>query len=299
MGGSTTSDNGHNQVLWALVNIVSCIPMALSSVYKEKALQGQAIDVVYLNGWVAVFQMLLSLPLSFPSAMAVNLPISELPSNFIDGWRCFLGHSSVYEESALSMRAVLNATLSSVGAGASTGTNPPVIVDQCSMAPFYVTGYLIFNIAYNILVVVILKYGSANIMYLGSTALVPLTNFAFSLDWVPGHQPVRPTDLIGLVVIMTGIFLYRFVGTETTPEHPPAQRRRALYIGLNSSMESLQPLIDTRIWREMATSDARLRKSPAQIRSNYMARLGLPPSPAMANGGSPGMIRQLRVQMEV
>ena len=46
------ADNGHNQVLWAGVNIISCIPMTLSSVYKEAALQGQDIDVVYLNGWV-------------------------------------------------------------------------------------------------------------------------------------------------------------------------------------------------------------------------------------------------------
>jgi hypothetical protein len=74
------------------------------------------------------------------------------------------------------------------------------------------------------LVVVILKYGSANIMYVGSTALVPLTNAAFSLQWVPGHQPVHPTDILGLVVIMLGIFFYRFVGYALAS--PPPHTRR-------------------------------------------------------------------------
>ena len=32
-GKSTDEDNGHSQVVWAVVNIISCIPMALSSVF--------------------------------------------------------------------------------------------------------------------------------------------------------------------------------------------------------------------------------------------------------------------------
>jgi len=57
----------------------------------------------------------------------------------------------------------------------------------------------------------ILKYGSANIMFLGSTALVPLTNALFAMKWIPGHQDLKPTDLLGLGVIMGGIFIYRFL----------------------------------------------------------------------------------------
>lgn len=41
------------QVVWAVVMILSCIPMTLSSVYKEKALGDTDIDVVYLNGALA------------------------------------------------------------------------------------------------------------------------------------------------------------------------------------------------------------------------------------------------------
>lgn len=33
------NDNGHNQVIWAGVLMLSCIPSVMSSVYKEMALQ--------------------------------------------------------------------------------------------------------------------------------------------------------------------------------------------------------------------------------------------------------------------
>lgn len=65
--------------------------MVLSSVYKESALRGEDIDVVYLNGWIAVFQFLIGLPLLWPSALASNLPIDDLIPNLIDGFWCFLG----------------------------------------------------------------------------------------------------------------------------------------------------------------------------------------------------------------
>lgn len=54
---------------------MSCIPMCLSSVYKEKALGDDDMDVIYLNGWVAVFQFLSSLFFAVPSAYAMGLPI--------------------------------------------------------------------------------------------------------------------------------------------------------------------------------------------------------------------------------
>ena len=47
----------HLFIVWVVVMLVSCVPMTLSSVYKEKALGETEIDVVYLNGWVALFQV--------------------------------------------------------------------------------------------------------------------------------------------------------------------------------------------------------------------------------------------------
>lgn len=59
-----------------LDQVLSCIPMCLSSVYKEKALGDDDMDVIYLNGWVAVFQFMSSLLFAVPSAYAMGLPVS-------------------------------------------------------------------------------------------------------------------------------------------------------------------------------------------------------------------------------
>lgn len=50
--------------------------MCLSSVYKEKALGDDDIDVIYLNGWVAVFQFLAGLVFAVPLAYAMGLPVA-------------------------------------------------------------------------------------------------------------------------------------------------------------------------------------------------------------------------------
>ena len=45
--------------------------------------------------------------------------------------------------------------------------------DHCwPTAPIYVTLYLLFNIVYNILIILILKYGSANILFMAMTITV-------------------------------------------------------------------------------------------------------------------------------
>jgi hypothetical protein len=42
------------------------------------------------------------------------------------------------------------------------------------------------------------------------TLMVPLGNVAFTLPFVPEHQGLRVTDIIGLVVICGGLIVYRF-----------------------------------------------------------------------------------------
>lgn len=38
------------ELLWSFVLVLSCVPMALSSVYKEMALGESELDPIYLNG---------------------------------------------------------------------------------------------------------------------------------------------------------------------------------------------------------------------------------------------------------
>jgi len=174
------------QGVWAGVLIASCIPMTLSSVYKEKALGEVEIDVVYMNGWIAIYQFLVSVALAVPSAYASNLTAQQLPYNMADGAKCYVGINSITESSG-SFRA-----------------------DDCQSAPLYVTLYLFFNVMYNILIIMILKYGSSNILWLAMTIMVPLVNFSFALPFMPQPQPLTVYNDIGLVVIMLGLVVYRF-----------------------------------------------------------------------------------------
>jgi hypothetical protein len=268
------------QMFWIFILVISCVPMCLSSVYKEKALGETEIDIMYLNGWVAIFQFLIAIPLCWPSSAVQNIPSDQIMPNIYDGMKCWMGINSVTAEH-----------------------NPlDLPLDDCSTAPLFVTTYLFFNVVYNFLIIVILKHGSANIMWMASTVIVPLSNVAFSMKFMPGSQPLRFWDLIGLVVIMLGLVIYRFNAsllafwakyrgeTESTADEEAEQRARAIaktvesrqikYLGINQT-EYLQSLVDTRVQKEQMRVYFR---SPQQIRGQYLAKVGVPPSPLISMG---------------
>lgn len=122
------------------------------------------------------------------AAMATGIPVADIPANLIGGVYCLMGVDSIMEPSE-------------------DGSVQP---DNCAMAPLYVWTYMAFNVIYNLLMVVILKHGSANILWMASTVIVPLSNVAFSLHFIPNHQPMKFMDIVGLVIIMSGLLVYRF-----------------------------------------------------------------------------------------
>ena len=85
------------QMFWLAVLVLSCVPACLSSVYKEKALGEVDIDVVYLNGWVAIFQSLIAIPLCVPSAWLTGLTMAEIVPNLHGGLMCSLGINTITE----------------------------------------------------------------------------------------------------------------------------------------------------------------------------------------------------------
>lgn len=183
--------SGGGSIVWAIVVMLSTVPMALSSVYKEIALGEREVDPMYLNGWVAVFQLAISLVLCVPCSLATDppVPIPDLPENMWDGLRCYFGYNSI----------------------TCADDDDSCTPDDCAFrAPLFVTIYLVFNQLYNLLIILMLKYGSANLLYMALTLMVPLGNAAFTLPFVPGHQPLQFTDILGLVIIMSGLICYRF-----------------------------------------------------------------------------------------
>jgi len=177
---------------WAVVMILSCVPMTLSSVYKEIALGEVELDAMYLNGMIAVFQLLFSLVLCVPSSLVSDppVPIPELPQNLYNGLKCFVGISSK---------------------NCHGDDDDDCYEDECfPNAPLFVSLYLIFNQGYNLLILLILKFGSANILWMAMTLMVPLGNVAFTLPFVPENSPLRITDILGLIIICGGLGCYRF-----------------------------------------------------------------------------------------
>lgn len=98
-----------------------------------------------------------------------------------------------------------------VGVSTITCDDDGCTADKCyPQAPEFVNIYLVFNQFYNLLIILILKYGSANLLYLALTLMVPLGNVAFTLPFVPENGPLRSTDIIGLIIICFGLGCYRF-----------------------------------------------------------------------------------------
>lgn len=265
-------------VLWSAVLVLSCVPMCLSTVYKERALAKVDIDPIFLNGFVSVYQFMISIPLSIPAAPFTGVAVRDVGRNAVDGWRCYIGINSVTE-------------------GAATALRP---ADDCwPSALVFASAYLVANQMYNILIILMLKYGSASLLYLAMTLLVPLGNVAFALPFMPNAQPLTASNLSGLLVIMLGLFFYRFldklIKRHRQLEPPPRQtaqdqiekaRRAAVVMGSPSgifAIESLHTLIDDVIVTSPQLEH--IGRSPQQIRASYLLKLGLRhPSP----GPSPG-----------
>lgn len=190
-GSDDDSSSGGSIVLWSVVLIGSCVPMCLSSIYKEIALGETELDPVYLNAWIAVFQFLFSIPLAVPSGYASDPPVDaqELPKNLYDGLQCYVGISNI---------------------DCADDDDDDCHTDKCFIyGPLFVNIYLCFNVLYNILIIMILKWGSANILWLAMTVMVPLGNFAFALPFMPESETITAWDVIGLVVILGGLVGYR------------------------------------------------------------------------------------------
>lgn len=177
IGGNT--DSASKIAIWSSVLVLSCVPMCLSSVYKEKSLGDTEIDPIFLNVWVCVYQFALSFPLLIPMAYANGLTISQIPSNLLDGIKCYVNIS-------------------------------PNAANPCTQSALFLNLYMIFNIMFNILIIALLKFGSSNMLWLCLTIQVPVANLVFGIPSMPGYAPVTWEAGVGLVVIMAGLIAYRF-----------------------------------------------------------------------------------------
>ncbi len=176
--------------VWSIVMVVSCVPMVLSSVYKQVALQVQ-LDPILVNGWVAVFQFFCGLFMVVPSALASSPRVHplEIPDNWYNAIECLFARTNSIE----------------------SGCHP----DDCSKAALWVHLGLVSSIIYALSMMFVLKYGSCDLLYLGLTLVVPVGHLAFSLHSL---EEISAFDATGVLVIVAGLIMYRFGNTDEPEE---------------------------------------------------------------------------------
>eukprot|EP00762_Andalucia_godoyi_P004066 ANDGO_06385.mRNA.1 Crt homolog 1 len=245
-----TGGGGGGDALWTCLFFLATVPTALSSIYKELAFKDQPMDAYYLNAWVAVFQVLVQLLFAVPCAPVQGIAISQIPENFANGAKCyFTGQNSIKS---------------------CDGEGSDCVVDDCPKAGPFVTIYMVFNIAYNILLVMILKFGSATLMFVASAVVIPLANICFTFKFIMGEHAtqLRITDIAGLIVILIGLGLYRSV---RGGDDEGGDKGTAVMPGLGpAGAEMVRPL---RVHKTVLLENRSVR----QIRSGYYTRLGLAP----------------------
>eukprot|EP00543_Licmophora_paradoxa_P005966 CAMPEP_0202455656 /NCGR_PEP_ID=MMETSP1360-20130828/13127_1 /ASSEMBLY_ACC=CAM_ASM_000848 /TAXON_ID=515479 /ORGANISM="Licmophora paradoxa, Strain CCMP2313" /LENGTH=512 /DNA_ID=CAMNT_0049075285 /DNA_START=29 /DNA_END=1567 /DNA_ORIENTATION=+ len=211
---STSTGEEWLVLIWAGVIILSTIPLTISTIYKEISLGEQELDPVYLNGWIAIFQTIFSTFLAVPAGIASSPSVipKDLPTNLWNGLLCYAGKGSI-----------------------ETGCHP----DQfCGQAATYFNIGLAFNLAYCFLMMMLLKLGSSSLMFLALTIMVPLGNLAFALPIMPNPAKFHFSDVMGLVVIMMGLIMYRFSGSVKHPH----QQETMQATGPSLSVRDLEPL---------------------------------------------------------
>jgi small basic protein len=197
---SSTGMETADDPVFSMIFLTCAVPMAISSCFKEVAFRDFEgdLNVNVLQFWVAIFQMVsgfFAMPMySLPVLGTQKVPMTDMRSQLVDGSRClfFLEDQVVTDCGSYSQKPC----------------------DACQDAWMSVACYMFFNLCYNILVMLVIKHGSATLSFLVSTLRMPLSSIAFSSTWIMGKDAVQPTfsDLLGLMVIISGLASYRMGG---------------------------------------------------------------------------------------
>lgn len=142
------------------------------------------------------------------------------------------------------------------------------VCDDCEGAWIPLFVYLLFNIAYNVAVVLVIKFGGANLLYLIMTMRLPLLQLAFSLKFI-NNPPDAFTwsDGVGFAFILVGLIQYGWAGRRKAGENEQAIAYPSMF-GFESAAVALE-----------AKAHAERRMNPQRIRSGFYARLGISQSP--------------------
>eukprot|EP00750_Incisomonas_marina_P033089 INCI9559.1.p1 GENE.INCI9559.1~~INCI9559.1.p1 ORF type:complete len:559 (+),score=99.69 INCI9559.1:169-1845(+) len=175
---------GVNQgVIWAIIFTLGQLPQALGSIYQEKVFVAtpHQINVVYMLAWASLAQFVM---------LAAAFPINFVP---------WFGAVNVQDAGAY----LHNATSCLVNGAGSAPQCDEAFLDIC----YCVVTMLLTNVVQTLLV----KYSSAVLSVFVITLVTPVSAFAFTLHFLMGDdvETVNLLEIVALVVLMVGIFIYR------------------------------------------------------------------------------------------
>lgn len=149
--GESTREQELLIFMWSFVMIASCVPMTISTIYKEAAMLDEIeMDPVLLNGWVAFYQLVFATFLAIPAGYFFSPVIKPwgFPKNLWNGLKCYLGKPSITK-----------------------GCHPDTM---CSFhAAFFVNVNLVTVLLYACFMLYVVKYGSTSLLFLALTVMVP------------------------------------------------------------------------------------------------------------------------------
>lgn len=192
-GGAPALTSG--QLLYGhLLFVVQCIPAALAAVVKEWCLAGEGMDIYYINAWESLFQVVLGV-IMIPLVLYVPDP----------------AHAAMLPGFGALPDYFKNATLC-IAAKLPVADYPP-----CSIpAPAWsmILAFVAFDVIFNIFLLLLVKNGSATLMWLGIALSIPFTSVVSDIlkHWdFFANQPPQASDAFSIpaiFIIIFGILIY-------------------------------------------------------------------------------------------
>ncbi len=182
---------------WMLVMVLSAVPNAASNVAKEVVLKGADMDEWYLNMMVGVWQIgfgILTMWTVWIPGTEDYIPPSEFGNHVQAANKCFFGVTSRPQDDC----------------GQASDSGAPIVA-FCF--------FILFNVAYNMLMLYIFKAGSSVLFVVASAARLPLVDILLMFGFLAGPAQATFTvfDGFALVALVLAITTYNL-----NPEIKPA-----------------------------------------------------------------------------
>lgn len=178
-----SGDTSALTAVWAGVYLLSLLPNAISFILREMVFtELPKMDIFVVNSFDSFWQLIFSV-LMFPLVLVPgfsSVSFHEIGDYIPNGASCLVGFT-------------------------------PTPQDDCSGEPWLMMMYVCVNLSWNISLLLLLKKGGAVFTFIGSAVSLPLSHFAFAINWpIIGSGTVSWEDGLGLGLVFVGLIIYRY-----------------------------------------------------------------------------------------